>query len=198
MAAPTWFGLPPAQEAQRRRIMIVGTALALGAVTALFGGLLGLYFAARQSADQWPPQGVQIPNVALVVATVTLLMSASTAQWAVWAIRHGDRRHMYLAIAVTLILGLAWVNVLSFSWTQIHATIDTDYGRVMYAVTISHLLFAVAAMVALVVVGFRALGGQFSRRNTSMVQAAAMLWHGVVVMWVIVWFCLFFIEGSPV
>jgi len=198
MAAPTWYGLPPAQEAQRRRLVIIGTALALATVTALFGGLLGSYFAVRQSAGEWPPQGVEIPNVPLALATATLLMSSVTAQWAVWSIRHDDRRHMYSGIAVTVIFGLAYVNVLTFTWTQVHASIDSDYGLVMYATTIGHLLFAVVAMVALVVVGFRALGGQFSPRNTAMVQAAAMLWHGVVGMWLIVWYCLFFIEGSPV
>jgi len=195
--APPMVGLPPAQEAQRRRLMIIGTGFAVAAAAMLFGALLGLYFAARAGGGEWPPQTVQIPNVPLAVATVTLVMSSATAQWAPAAIRYGDRRHMYMAIGVTVLLGAAFVNALSFSWVRLGATVDTTYGLHMYAVTVSHLVLTAAGILALIVVGFRALGGQFSSRNASMVQAAAMLWHAVVVIWLVVWFCLFFLEGAP-
>lgn len=190
-------GLPPAQEAQRRRLMIVGTAFAIGAVTMVFAGLLGAYFSARAAASEWPPQGVQIPNVPLAVATATLVMSSVTAQWAPWAIRHADRRHLYMAIGVTTVLGLAFVNAITFSWDRLAATVDTPYGLHMYTITVAHLVLVGAAVLALLVVGFRALGGQFSARNASMVQAAAMLWHATVAIWLVIWVALFFLEGAP-
>jgi cytochrome c oxidase subunit 3 len=201
MAAPTLaaplVGLPPAQEAQRRRLMIVGTAFAIGALVMLFGALLGLYFSARADGGEWPPQTVQVPNVPLAVATVTLVMSSVTAQWAPAALRQGDRRHMYMAISITVVLGGAFANALTFAWTRLNATVDSTYGLHMYAVTVPHLVLTAGGVLALIVVGFRALGGQFSPRNASMVQAAVMLWHAVVALWLVIWFCLFFLERAP-
>ena len=45
------------------------------------------------------------------MAAVTLLMSVVTIQWAVYAIGNDDRPNAYVALGLTLLLGLAYVNV---------------------------------------------------------------------------------------
>ena len=194
--------LPPAPEARRPNTLIVGTFIAVAAGVMLFGGLLGVYDAAREAAldagEPWPPDGVTLPNVALLVTYATLLMSSVTAQWAVAAIRMGDRRQLYLAVGTTIVLGIAFVNGLSFCWSQLGLRAGEDpYSTTVWAVTGTHAVAVVAALVLFVVMGFRALGGQFSPRNTEFVRCAATFWHFVVAAGVTVWAVLWFLEGGP-
>lgn len=194
--------LPPAPERGRRNVMLVGTLFAIAAGTTLIGGLLAGYFSARDLArgagEAWVPDDVVLPNVALFVGYLTLAMSSFTAQWSVAAIKARDRRGAYVAIALTLVLGLAFVNALSFSWSQLGMVAGASrFATTVYAVTITHLLVVIAALVALVVVGFRALGGQFSPNDREMVVSAAAFWHFSVAAGLIVWYCIWFLEGGP-
>jgi cytochrome c oxidase subunit 3 len=196
--------LPPAPEPRRRNVMLVGTLLVIAAGTMLTGGLLAAYFSAREIAqaagEPWPPEEIflAIPNATLFVASLTLLMSSVTVQWAVSALSSRDRRSMYVALGLTLLLGLAFVNAMSFTWSQLGMVAGADaFSTTVYAVTVTHLLVVVAAHVALLVVGFRALGGQFSPRNREMVVSVAAFWHFAVAMGLVVWYAIWFLEAGP-
>ena len=192
------LALPPAPEPQRPRTLLIGAGFAMAAVVMLFGGLFGAFFALQDSADTWPPEGVELPNVPLAVGYLTLLMSSFTAQWAVSAIKANERRAMYLAVGITFVLGGAFINAQSFVWSQLGlAAGESSYADIVYAVTGTHTVAVVAAMVLFVVLGFRALGGQFGPRNSDFVQVAALLWHTVVGVGALVWFFLWFLEGMP-
>ena len=190
--------LPPAPEPTRRSTPIVGVVLAIAAGTMLFGALLGEFFAAQDAAETWPPEGVTLPNVALAVAYTTLLMASVTAQWAVSAIRQNERRSMYLAIGLTVVLGGAFVNAQTFIWSELGLVAGADsYANTVYALTVTHTVAVVAAIVLFVVMGFRALGGQFAPRNAEFVQAAALFWHFVVAVGGVIYFLVWFLEGGP-
>lgn len=195
--------LPPAPEPPGRgRVVLVGTLLAIAAGVAFFGGLLADYFLARDLAktagEAWPPDDVVLPNVPLFVGYLTLLMSSVTAQWSVSALSSRDRRTMYVAVGLTLGLGLAFVNALSFSWSQLGLAAGSgSYADSVYAVTVSHLLVVVVAHVGFLVMGFRALGGQFSPSHRELVAAAAAFWHFTTLIGLVIWYCLWFLEGGP-
>ena len=192
------LALPPAPEARRPNTLMVGTFLAIAAGVMFFGALLGGYDAAREAADQWPSEGVSLPNVALAVTYGTLLMSSVTAQWAVAAIRMGARSQLYLAVGTTLLLGFAFLNGLSFAWSQLALEAGADaYSTTVWAVTGAHAVAVIAAIVLWTVMGFRALGGQFSPRNSEFVRCAATFWHFVVAVGVTIWLVLWFLEGGP-
>ena len=195
--------LPPAPEAPRRgRVVLVGTLFAIAAGVMLLGALLASYFSVRDVAqaagEPWPPEDVVLPNVPLFIGYLTLLMSSVTAQWSVSALAARDRRSMYVAVGLTLVLGLAFVNALSFSWGQLGLAAGSGrYANTVYAVTVTHLLVVIVAHVGLVVMGFRALGGQFSPRHRELVSAAVAFWHFSTLIGLVVWYCLWFLEGGP-
>lgn len=194
--------LPPAPPAHRRNVVLVGTLLAIAAGTTLLGAVLGAYFEAREAAtaggEAWPPDGVELPNVALAVAYGTLLMSSFFAAWAAAALKLGDRRQAYLAVGLTVAFGLLFVNALSFCWQQMGLVAgDGAFADVVWAVTGVHVLLVLAAVVLFVVMGFRVLGGQFSPRNREFVVAAAAFWHFVVAAGAVVYWCLWFLMGGP-
>ena len=192
----------PAPPARPANTVTVGTFFAIAAGIMLFAGLLGIYEALRdQTIDQgspWVPESVVLPNVALAVTYGTLLMSSVTAQWAVAAIRMGDRRQMYLAVGTTILLGAAFVNGLTFCWSQLGMAAGADdFSTTVYALTITHMLTVLGALVYFIVMGFRALGGQFSPRNTEFVSCAAAFWHFTVLTGLVIWVAVWFLEGGP-
>jgi cytochrome c oxidase subunit 3 len=205
MAATTQeaFGvLPSAAPPPRRNVALVGAVFAMAAAAMLVAGLLASYFGARQRVAHdggvWLDPSVHLPNLALAMAYLSLFMSSFTAQWAVSAIRMNDRRQAHVAVGLTLLLAAAFINGLSFSWAQLHvAAGDGAFADHMYAVTVTHLLLVVAAMVLFVVMGFRALGGQFGPRNSEFVASAAAFWHLVMIAGVAVYWCVWFLEGGP-
>jgi heme/copper-type cytochrome/quinol oxidase subunit 3 len=201
-APVTLLGLPPAPEPRRRTTMVVGAVFAVAAGIMLLAGVHASYFAARELATQggqpWVPDDVQLPNVPLLMAYGSLLLSMFTAQWSLAAIKMGERRQMYIAIGVTLVFGIMFVNGLTFAWSAMELAMgDSVYANSVFLVSGTHLLMVVAAMVVLVVVGFRALGGQYSSRNTEFVTAGVLLWHAAALAGVVVWWSLWFLEGGP-
>ena len=187
---------------RRPNLMMVGTFLAIAAGTMLIGGVLAGWLAARDAAltagSPWLREGVEIPNMAVAVTYLTLLMSSFTAQWAVFAARTDDRKNLYVALGITLLLGLAFVNGLSFVFDQLGLEAGmTDVATHTYAVTVSHLALVLAAHVLFVVMGFRALTGQVSARRPELVASAAAFWHFTVLAGAAVYLVVFFFEGAP-
>jgi len=189
-------------SSDRPRPLVVATFLVIGAGVMLFAGLLGSYGAARHAAmargEEWLPESVLLPNVPLAVTYLSLAMSSVTAQWSVAAILTGARNQMYLAVGLTLVLGAAFINGLSFAWQRLGlGAADGDFATWMYALTVTHLVVVVAAMVLFLVLGFRALGGQFSPRDRQFVDCSAAFWHFTVAVGAVVWIAVWFMEGKP-
>lgn len=192
----------PAPEPGRRNVVLVGTLVAVAAGTTLIGALLGGYFEARDIARAddvpWPPEGTAIPNVAILVTYMGLALSAFTAQWAYSAIRHDDRRQSYWALGATALLGACFLNGMTFVWSQLGlAGGSGPYANQVYAVSVTHFVLVVAALVTFLVVGFRVFGGQLDRGDSELLLSAVVIWHFVVVAGAVVWWSLWFLEGGP-
>src|SRR3954447_6462691 len=192
----------PAPVLGRRNVLLVGTLLVVAAGTALIGSLLAGYFSARDIAHAankpWVPKGTTLPNVALFVSFIGLVLSAFTAQWSLYALRIEDRRQAYLAVASTIGFGLLFVNGMSFCWSRLGLGADSSpYALHMYSVSVVHTLVVVAAIAMFIVIGFRVFGGQITTRNSEPMVAAVVFWHFAVISGVVVWWCLWFLEGGP-
>lgn len=192
----------PAPEPGRRNVVLVGTLVAAAGIVALVGALLGGYLSARDVAKAdnvvWPPEGTALPNVALLVTYVGLLLSAFTAQWAYAAIRQDDRKQAYWALGATALLGACFLNGISFVWSRLALEAGSGpYANHVYAVTATHFVLVIAALITFLVVGFRVFGGQLGRSESELLLSAVVVWHVVVVAGVVIWWTLWFLEGGP-
>jgi heme/copper-type cytochrome/quinol oxidase subunit 3 len=202
IAASTAATAPIGADVPARRVQLVGTVIAMVAGGVLIGALLGGYFEARKAGGgaggDWAPANSDFPNAALAVTYGALVLSAFSAQWAVAAIRMNVRRHAYVAFGITLLMGAAFVNGLSFCWSQFGMVAgDSAFANHTYAVTATHLVLVLAAVVYLVVVAFRVFGGQFGPRNADVVWSAVLFWHFIVVAGAAVYWCIWFLPGGP-
>ena len=188
--------LPPAPAVQRPRVLVVGTAFAAAASFMVFVGLIGIYLAARAdviaSGTAWLPKGVTIPLQQPNTMFITLIMSVFTMQWAVAAIAKNDRVNAYLAMGLTLMLGIATIVMTTYLWYLMKLEIASGIqGVLIYTITGAHIVMLVVAMIFVALMGLRALGGQFTARQHDGITAAAVFWYAMVAVYALIWISIY-------
>jgi heme/copper-type cytochrome/quinol oxidase subunit 3 len=186
---------PPAPPA-RPRVVVVGTALAVAGVLAFFAGALAVYAEVRAhtlaTGGTWLPEGAVFPLQQPNVIILALIMSSITMQWAVDAIKRDDRPQAYLALGITELFGFATLNMAAYLYSVLQLDAASGAMAILtYAITGAYLALLVAAMIFVALMAFRALGGQFSSRQYDGMSAAALFWHGQVLVFAFIWFAIF-------
>ena len=164
-----------------------------------FGGLIAIYAKYRTLAGgtsaTWLPKKVRIPEIPTNTMMITMVLASITAQWAVYAMRRGNRRDTSVALSITALFGVAMINAQAFVYSQMKMPIRTTDGKafnvLFYVLTGS---FVVAVMVGLgmaVVTSFRSLGGRFSPTETEGLSSVALYWHFLTVAFAAVWFFVY-------
>ena len=123
---------------------------------------------------------------------VTLLMSLVSVAWAVWALRRDDRAHAYLALGLTLLLGIAFINSTVYLYQQLGLPLTASpTGGLIYIVTGAHLVMVVVGLVFIVVMGFQSLGGQLTGRDAEGMTAAALYWYVTVAVYSVIYYGIY-------
>lgn len=159
----------------------------------VFGGLLVSRFyllgtQARPHLDQ----------VVGFVVTVLLLTSSFFMNRAEIAMVHGDRKAFLRNTAITLILGVAFlIGVVGVEW-QIapFGTADGAAASIFYTLTGFHAFHVLTGVVFLGVVLRNGWRGLYSPEKHWAVEAAAVYWHFVDVVWIFFYPALYLI-GTP-
>jgi len=182
---------PPAPA--RPRVLLVGTLLGSAAMVMAYAGLIGTYLALRASSSgPWLPETVTIPLSPPNMAAVTLLMSVVTIHWAHQAIRNDDRPNSYVALGLTLVFGLAFINSAVYLFTQMGATIGgSTVELLLFAIGGFHIATVIVGIVFVALVAFRTLGGQYSGRDSEGLAAAALYWDAAVVVYLVSWLAVY-------
>ncbi|MPY92278.1 MAG: hypothetical protein GEV08_04175 [Acidimicrobiia bacterium] len=190
--APLHEAPPP--PPMRPRVQLVGTALAAGASVMFLVGLLGVYFARRadviNTGEPWLPNGVNVPIAQPTMMMTTLGLSIITVIWAAWALTTQDRANAYVALALTLVFGLAYVNQATYLFSVMGLPVRSEAGVLIYAVAGAHVALMCVAMGYLALVSLRALSGQF-RRLPDGPAAAALYWVALALVFPVIWYGIF-------
>ena len=98
--------------------------------------------------------------------------------------RNDDRPNAYVALGLTLVLGLAYVNSAVYLFTQMGAAIARSVPELLlFAVGGFHIATIAVGMVFVALMAFRALGGQYSGRDSEGIAAAAVFWDATVAVY---------------
>ncbi len=171
-----------------------GTAFATSGVVMLMLTLVGAYLSARSAVGTDWLASNPIPLTQPNMQMFGLVLSVVTMQWAVYAINRDDRTGTYVALGATLVLGAAFINQTVFLYNFVGVTASQTEGAYFYAVTGGQLAMAIAAMIFVVFMAFRALGGQYSSRNPDGIAAAALFWDAMVAMYAVVWVAVYIMK----
>ncbi len=154
-----------------------------------FANLIVAYLYLRVRAGQWPPEGV--PELELLfpmVNTCILLLSAIPMHGAHMAIRRGDRRGMQIGLVLASALGLIFLGGQAYEYTHAKFTLETGvFGGTFFTLTGfhgAHVAVGIMIMLACLIRSF--FKQTFNKEHHFAVEAAAMYWHFVDAVWIIV------------
>jgi cytochrome c oxidase subunit 3 len=187
---------PTPPPLQRPRVLMIGTVFASAAVLTFFAGLLGIYLTRRaeliSAGDAWLPKEVVIPLQQPNMMMFTLIISCVTIQWAVYSVARNDRKNTYLALAVSLVFGIAIINMASYLYSLMALDISANQQAVLiYTITVGHLIMLIGAMIYVGLMAVRALGGQETGRQHDGISAAALFWYANVLVFFLIWLAIY-------
>jgi heme/copper-type cytochrome/quinol oxidase subunit 3 len=190
------FSEAPAPTPRRPRVLLVGTLFAGSAAAAAIAAMVALYTQIRAehltTNETWLPDEAVLELTPGNMAFVTLLMSVVTTAAAVDALHKNDRPHGYLALGTTLLLGVAFITGTAFLWQQLNLGIrETRQAVLIYTISGAHVAMAAGGLLYLLVMGFRALGGQLTGKAAEGFNAAAVFWYMTVAVYGLVWYAIY-------
>jgi cytochrome c oxidase subunit III len=188
--------------------VVLGMLLFITSEVMFFAGLFAAYFNVRANAPRWPPfipdttpaEQYHLEILPLVgPATVLLILSSFTCQFAVWAIRRGDRTGFIRNIAVTFIIGVTFLLMQATDYVALGnegITLSAGtFGTTYFTLTGFHGAHVFGGAIMLAVVLYRGLAGQFSARHHDAVEAVSLYWHFVDVVWILLFSLLYLLPG---
>jgi heme/copper-type cytochrome/quinol oxidase subunit 3 len=186
----------PAPPPRRPRVLLVGAAFAAVASSMVVLTMLAAYLQIRgdriDAGVTALPESIVLPLTPGNMGLLTIAMSAFTMAWLVHSLRNDDRKHAYLALGITILLGGAFINATAYLYQQIAMPLTTSgTSGLLYAVTGAHLLMVFVGLVFTAVMGFHALGGQLTGRDAESMTAAAVYWYVTVAVYVAVWYGIY-------
>jgi cytochrome c oxidase subunit 3 len=181
---------------------VLGMLLFITSEVMFFGGLFAAYFSVRASAPQWPPEEFRETLQILPLvgpATILLILSSFTCQFAVWAIRRDDRTGFLRSMSVTVVLGIVFLLMQGTDYVTLGSeglTLSSGtFGTTYYTLTGFHGAHVLGGVIMLSVVLYRGMAGQFSSRHHDAVEGASLYWHFVDVVWILLFSLLYLLPG---
>ena len=145
----------------------------------LFGGLLASRF------YLWGNTRPALDQILGLIVTAVLLISSFFMNRAESAIAHGDRVIFLNSMLITAGLGIIFlVGVVGFEWQGHLKPWDGVYGAVVYGMTGLHALHVFSGVMLILIVWNLGRKGHFSAERHWGVEATAVYWHFVDVVWV--------------
>jgi cytochrome c oxidase subunit 3 len=168
---------------------LLGMVLFIASEVMFFGGLFGAYFTVRSAATTWPPEGteVHLETWYAAILTAILVTSSVTMQLGVWAIRRNEQRKLILWLAVSMLLGIAFLCGQANEYRMLIGegmTLSSGvFGSTFFTLTGFHGAHVAGGAVFILITLLRARSGQFTARYHDTVEMASYYWHFVDVVW---------------
>jgi cytochrome c oxidase subunit 3 len=154
----------------------------------LFGGLLVARF------YLWGNTRPNLDQALGLVITSILLLSSFFMNRAETAIAHDDRRTFLESLIVTALLGVIFlIGVVGFEWGGHIKPSDGAFGAVLYGMTGMPALHVLSGIVFIIIVWNLGRKGNYSAERHWGVEACAMYWHFVDLVWVFFYPALYLI-----
>jgi cytochrome c oxidase subunit 3 len=129
--------------------------------------------------------------------TSVLLLSSFFMNRAEMAIAHGDRDTMQSNLLVTAWLGLLFLTgVVVFEWQSHLKPTDGVFGAVFFGMTGMHALHVVSGIIIILIVWYKGYRGVYSAEEHWGVEACAIWWHYVDLVWVFFYPALYLIGAA--
>lgn len=169
-------------------IFLAGDAMSFGALLAAYGVL-------RYGSVDWPtPSSVLGINLTALM-TFLLICSSVTMVYALAAIKRGDQAGLKKFLGLTILGGVTFLGLQAYEWTHlIHAGLGLTanqwgaslFGTTFFAITGFHGAHVTGGVIYLGCYLIQALRGRLPRDAANHIEIAALYWHFVDLVWILV------------
>ncbi len=170
----------------------------LGSECMFFGSLISTYlvYKGRSVAGPTPHEILNIPFTS--VSTFVLLMSSLMMVLALSAIQRGDMSQFKLWVGATALLGLTFLGgqVYEFSsFSHEGLTLQANlFGATFYVLTGFHGAHVTVGVIWLLSLLGLTLAGKMGPKDVTRVDVAALYWHFVDVVWIVIFTVVYLIR----
>jgi cytochrome c oxidase subunit 3 len=167
-----------------------GMKLFLISEAAIFGAFFAHHYYARVHSPAWPPAGAPHLETRLpAIATLVLMLSSGTCQWAHNLLRKGKRVASQRGILLTMVLGILFLGAQGYEWGFLKAYDDFTlkngaFGTSFFIMTGFHGLHVSIGIILLSIVYVRLRLGHFTAERHFSMIAASWYWHFVDIVWI--------------
>jgi cytochrome c oxidase subunit 3 len=183
------------QDKSRSGPSMTGMVVFLASEVFLFGSLFFTYYYLRINNAVWPPAGVHL-DYTLAIVNTAILLSSSVVVWLAGKLAlKGNISGMAAALFSTAVMGIGFLGVTVWEWT--HETFrpwTSAYGSIFYTMTGFHALHVLGGVLLMLALFVRSRRGKYSAQNHTAVEVAALYWHYVDIVWILVFTTLFLIR----
>lgn len=162
----------------------------------MFAGLTSAYLVSSSRKD-WIDD-FTMPS-AFMWSTLVIMMSSFTIHFAKNAIKKDDRKKATLMLWLTYTLGLLFVWLQFYGFSQFVAQglyVTGPSSNVMvsfiYVVVFAHFLHLFGGLLALSIVIYNHYKQKYNSGQTIGIELAAMFWHFLDVLWVLLFLFFYF------
>ncbi|MNW43048.1 Cytochrome c oxidase subunit 3 [compost metagenome] len=192
----------PEKATLEGRNKVLAFWLFLGGEAVLFGTLFATFLTLRNQIADGPSASELFSLPMTAAATFILLVSSLTSVFAIQAMHRGNKKNLQGWLAVTVLLGLAFLILEIYEFYEY--IVHKDYGMTTSAFSSAfytlvgfhgaHVLFGILWISILI--------GQLSKKGLTVVTApkvyvSAMYWHFIDVVWVFI-FTVVYLLGKVV
>lgn len=130
-----------------------------------------------------------------LIVTSMLLVSSFFMNRAETALAHGDRKTFLNGTLITLILGVLFlVGVVGFEWQLApFGPADSVAGSLFYTMTGFHAFHVLTGVIFLAIVYRNGRNGHYTAEEHWAVEACAVYWHFIDVVWIFFYPALYLI-----
>lgn len=170
-----------------------GMVLFCATEATLFAYFLVAHFYLHGASAAVRSAGGRHPSLVLpIVLTILLVTSSMVLRWGEKGIERGNARQLALALGIVIALGIAFVAVQVVEYASKEYTPQTDASWSMfYTITGIHGAHVMAGILMLALILLRTVNGHFTAERRLAVQNAALYWHVVDAVWLVIFSALY-------
>lgn len=172
---------------------------AMISMTMTFAGLTSAYVVSSSRPD-WL-KDFELPPM-LLWSTIAILISSVTIHLAKNAVQKGDNKQGMLLLAVTMILGVAFVvfqlqgfsymtNEFGYNFTGPTSNVVISFIYILVALHMAHLF---SGFIVLLVVVYNHYKQRYSNGQTLGLELGVMFWHFLDFLWVYLFLFFYFVR----
>jgi len=156
--------------------------VAIGSIIMMFGGFTS-GFIVRKSQGNWLHYKVPVE---FYISTVVVILSSLTIHLAVRSFKARKMAFHKNMVAVSLLLGLAFVVLQYFGFKDLYAQFVWNNNVSLQFITVIvlvHALHIAGGMVALIILFLRTFGRRVKIYSATGIDMVATYWHFVDILW---------------